>query len=160
MKDFVFSTSCYHNLTSLFLNNSSPILSIVFRNSWRLIGYFDLKAGYFGKKWNFHQIISCHWPHWVWRGQFCQSWPESLGNAIIGGWRSTVLLLSFFVKDITYFQINSIRILFRMVEFFVMFSVTYPDFVWADQYTHRTHESTAMVGTERRNFQNLCLQIL
>ena len=39
-------------------------------------------------------------------------------------------------------------------------SMTYPDIFWANRYTHPTHEGTTMVGAERKNLQNLCLQIL
>ena len=31
---------------------------------------------------------------------------------------------------------------------------------WADWYTYRSHEDSTMVGAKRRNFQNVCLQIL
>ena len=36
----------------------------------------------------------------------------------------------------------------------------YPEFLWADQYIHQTHEDSTMVGTDQTNFKNLCLQIL
>ena len=37
--------------------------------------------------------------------------------------------------------------------------VMYPWLFWAAWYIHRTHEGATMVGTERKNFQNLCLQM-
>ena len=39
-------------------------------------------------------------------------------------------------------------------------AVLYPEFFWADQYTHWTHKDTTKVGDEGRNFQNFYLQIL
>ena len=41
------------------------------------------------------------------------------------------------------------------LNFLFGFSVTYPEFFWADRYTHRTHEGAAMSGGEWRNCQNL-----
>ena len=41
-----------------------------------------------------------------------------------------------------------------------MHIVTHPDFLGADRYLQGqgTHEGATMVGTERKNFQNLCLR--
>ena len=33
--------------------------------------------------------------------------------------------------------------------------VAYPESSWTDQYIHRTHEGTTMVGAAQVNFQNL-----
>ena len=31
--------------------------------------------------------------------------------------------------------------------------VTDPDFFWADQYIHQTHEGVTMIGPEQKNFK-------
>ena len=40
--------------------------------------------------------------------------------------------------------------------------VTYPELFWADRYIRQAlnHKSATTVGTEQKNLQNLCLQIL
>ena len=39
------------------------------------------------------------------------------------------------------------------------YSVSYPEFFWADWYIDRSEEDTTIVGTEQVNFQNFFLQI-
>ena len=38
-----------------------------------------------------------------------------------------------------------------------MYTVTYPEFFWAEWYVHQTHKSMTMVGGEWEHFQDLCL---